>query len=173
MSHLSYSTLILRIRNSNKEFRNRILSSQELKLKKCLFLLKRKKKQHQISIITGFYLRGSLKTVSVWNKSRFVCFNVFFLEVVRSFLLANGQDHISLDVLVVQKHGHLALIQGYFIHHNEAILSRDVKHLLHHRKISLRIANDSLIQELQGLDSYYEIPGDIPDFQALILEFSE
>ncbi|KAF7815291.1 putative ribonuclease H protein At1g65750 family [Senna tora] len=31
--------------------------------------------------------------------------------------------------------------------------SRDVRHLLHQRNISFRIANDSLIQELQGLDS--------------------
>ncbi|KAF7821259.1 uncharacterized protein G2W53_026714 [Senna tora] len=153
MSHTPFSTLILCIRNSNKGFRNRILSSHELKLKNCLFLLKRKKK-HQTSIIIGFYLRGSLKTISVWNKSRFACFNVFSLEVVRSFLLANGQDHISLDVLVIQKHGHLDLIQDHFMHHNEAIISKDVRHLLHQHNISLRIANDSLIQEFQGLESF-------------------
>ncbi|KAF7815569.1 uncharacterized protein G2W53_029538 [Senna tora] len=125
MSHTSYSTLILRIRNSNKGPPNRTLSTQELKLKNCLFLLKRKKK-HQTSIITGFYLRGSLKNIS---------------------------DQLSLDVLVVQKHGHLALIQGHFMHHNEAIISKDIRHLLQQHNISLRIASDSLIQELQGFES--------------------
>ncbi|KAF7844682.1 hypothetical protein G2W53_001587 [Senna tora] len=57
-------------------------------------------------------------------------------------------------VLQDPKYGHIALINEQVLHHSEAVLSRDVNSLPQQRNICLRIANDSLVKDLQDLKSF-------------------
>ncbi|KAF7839602.1 ribonuclease H [Senna tora] len=91
----AYNHLLQQVHLRGRSCRYRTQSRQELQLKNCLFLLKRKKKR-MTSIIAGFSVRGRLSKVSIWNKGRFATFNTFLLDVIRSFLLASTRNQDSL-----------------------------------------------------------------------------
>ncbi|KAF7807376.1 reverse transcriptase [Senna tora] len=119
-----------------------------------------RKYYHQMdAICSNFFwgFRGEKPAMHLLNKRKIFApqdrggLGLRYAELV-NVALVTKQDQVSLDVVVLPKPGYLSLIKGRFLHYSEAIVSRDVLHLLQSQNILLRLPDAELLQQLCDLE---------------------